>query len=229
MTQLNKLKEQLLLLHSGVCITHVANTKEPDGRFRKHSGLPYSVHITEVMKRVAHYGYDFEHCTLFEAEGGAQYVFDVLGSACGHDIEEDTTLDIGDFRKTWGDRIADIVHECTREEGDTATRAEKWDFLCSFFEKSKESVVIKIADRYCNVMDYMDRDPKYAAKYALQAFPLYVRFIRLLQEKTFPDMVSKLIDHDVSTLMEIVRDRYGTDIVLCDTEEMLERARKLVV
>lgn len=226
--KLNKLKEKLLLLHSGVCITHMANAKEQESRFRKYSEIPYSVHVTEVMKRVSHYGYNFENIDMFEAEGGAEYIFDILGASCGHDIEEDTTLDLDDFRKTWGDRIADIVHECSRAEGDAATRAEKWTFLCSFFEKSKEAVVIKIVDRFCNVMDYMDRDPKYAAKYALQAFPLYVRFVRLLGEDAFPEIVAQLIDEDIGRLMEIIRDRYGTDIVLVDTEEMLEKVRKLV-
>lgn len=206
---------------------HSMFAKELSGRYRKHSGIPYCAHIVEVMKRVAHYGYDFEHSKYFK--GGERYVLTMLAAAVGHDLKEDTCFDLkfltGDTIGT-PQRVLEIIDECTRPEGDDATREEKWQFLRSFYNKSLESVVIKIADRYCNVMDYLDRDPKYAAKYALQAYPLYRRFVQSYQH--LPIKIAERIDKDVTRLMELVRSVYE-DCSLVDSDELEERAHQLVV
>jgi len=133
---------------------------------RKHSGIPYIVHCIEVMKRVSDYGINDEV---------------VLASAILHDVKEDCDIEYGEKILTeFGWTIHSIVNECTRSQGDAATKEEKYLFLKSFENKSIQSLIIKIADRYCNVRDYM-RTPgkeKYASEYALQAYPLYQSFFK---------------------------------------------------
>jgi len=131
---------------------------------RKHSGIPYVTHCIEVMKRVSNYG-----------------VIDdkVLAAAVLHDVVEDCDKKfIDQLEPQFGPEVDLIVHDCTRETGDDATKAEKYAFLESFENKSVASVTIKVADRFCNVSDYQTTDSKYAATYALQAYPLYRTFIQ---------------------------------------------------
>lgn len=211
------MKTKLLELYHQMISSHLYETKELEGRFRKHSGLPYPVHCNAVMARVAHYGINFENAILLQ--GGEEYVFDVLAASMGHDLAEDTKAHF----ERWSARSFEIISECTRSDEQTSSRQGKWDFLMTFLTKSVEAVIIKIADRYCNVMDYMDTDPKYAAKYALQAFPLYYRFLRNI--KTFPRLVIVNLMRDVSKLQEIINSRWSR----ISFENDFEQVRKLVV
>ena len=129
---------------------------------RKDFPLPYSSHVIEVYKRVFGYGVRDE---------------EILAAALLHDIIEDTDYDFDYLKSQYGLRVASIVKECSRSGGDHVSNKEKLLFMKSFEKKSIESVIIKIADRYCNVMDYHQaRRPIYAAWYALQAYPLYDRW-----------------------------------------------------
>lgn len=130
---------------------------------RKGSGIPYVVHPIEVMKRVSDYG------IVDDA---------ILIAAVLHDVIEDCEQRYTDqLARLFGPKILNIVEECSRPERDGATKADKYRFLESFKSKSIESVIIKIADRMCNVMDYYRVKPKYAAEYAMQAYPLVRAFI----------------------------------------------------
>jgi len=221
-------QDRLLDFTENAILYHTRACGEAKNAFRKHSGLPYFVHITDVMKRVAHYGINFENSYKL---GGEEVVFNYLAGAAGHDLKEDTHADMERLRALYGDPIPTIISECSRPEGDAATRQEKWNFLMSFLDKSVESVIIKIADRYCNVMDYMDRDPHYAAKYALQAYPLYVRWFRIVASNHFAncECVYDRVGEDLCQLLTIARTRYGEDFRIVDSDIALKEVCKLVV
>lgn len=135
---------------------------------RKGIEIPYMTHLYEVMKRVLRYGVTDD---------------DVLAAALLHDIIEDTPCGCLWLKEEFGDRVANIVVECSRNEEDGYTREGKLKFLESFETKSWESIIIKIADRRCNVNDYLaDGKVYYGCWYALQAYPLYRSAFRFENE-----------------------------------------------
>jgi (p)ppGpp synthase/HD superfamily hydrolase len=157
--------------------------KEHFGQNRKVSEIPYVTHLFEVMKHTQKM-YDSspqEVKDIVLKEGIPRN--DLLVSALFHDLIEDTAVSYSDLQYLAGDKIANLVGEMSRPEADGANFQEKYNWLLGFSDKSFSSIVIKIADRYANVMDYIDANKaKYAAKYALQAFPLYYYFGKHLQK-----------------------------------------------
>jgi len=181
-------------------------TSAHQGQKRKKSGIPYVFHCAEVCKRVADYG--------ISDEG-------ILCSAVLHDVVEDCDSEwLEKLDNIFGARISRIVHECSRPERDDATKAEKYAFLESFKDKSTESIVIKISDRFCNVMDYHRTDPAYASKYALQAYPLYQTFISRhldLGEEMIPRKSVMKILGDIVELNIVISEEYkGFSSFICN-------------
>jgi len=177
---------------------------------RKSSGIPYFTHCVEVMKRVSDYGVCNE---------------DVLAAALLHDVHEDAPKYSEIVRSQFGNGVYSIMLACSRPERDDATKEEKFNFLCSFDEKSTASIIIKIADRYCNVNDYMRTKgkEKYASTYALQAFPIYAAFVERAIEDAhyFEDEVVKKVLAEIATLQTIARMVYPKSISL-SIEEIKE-------
>jgi len=173
-------------------------TKAHLAQKRKSSGIPYVVHPIEVMKRVADYGILDE---------------DILIAALLHDVHEDAPEYSEEVKTTFGSYVYSIMIECSRPERDDATKEQKYDFLCSFYEKMLISTVIKIADRYCNVQDYIRTEGKgkYASTYALQAFPIYDAFAQDI--KGDPDMLddrdaAKKVLYDIAYLQSVAQIEY---------------------
>lgn len=134
------------------------------GQYRKSRCIPYFTHVVEVMKLLSRITTDEE----------------VLCAAILHDYIEDCDLHLSIQERfnilvaEFGQRVAEIVLECSREGGDDVTKRQKYEFLETFEKKSFESILLKICDRFCNVTDYFnDGKEKYCAKYAAQAYPLY--------------------------------------------------------
>jgi (p)ppGpp synthase/HD superfamily hydrolase len=180
---------------------------------RKGSGIPYFTHCVEVMKAVSDFG--------VRDEG-------ILVAALLHDVHEDSPNDSDYVKDLFGNRVYRIMIECSRPERDDATKEEKFNFLCSFAEKSTSSIVIKIADRYCNVNDYLRTKgkEKYASTYALQAFPIYAAFVERAIEgiAQFEEDVTKKILMMIANLQTVARMEYPQCISLS-----LEEIRKLVI
>lgn len=168
------------------------------GQYRQSTGMPYLGHLFDVTNRVAHY-------CLHMSENVAFGVLkdELLAAAMGHDWLEDTDANFGDIDTEFGLRVALLVRECTRQD-DQTSREQKWDYLMSFKRKSLGAKVIKIADRYSNVMDYR-RTPgkeRYAAEYALQAYPLYRAYLN------DGDNTHSIVMEDLYDLQEIISERY---------------------
>jgi (p)ppGpp synthase/HD superfamily hydrolase len=138
-------------------------------RYPVGSGVPYVSHTFEVAKRVSGYlSHPNEDRLLLSRD--EMYV-----AALWHDLLEDCDCTEQEILERSNERVLQVVKECTRPEDLGKGFHLKYRWLEGFREKSLASVVIKIADRACNVGDYLSTPAKraYAAKYALQAYPLY--------------------------------------------------------
>ena len=169
-------------------------------QFRKGTQIPYVNHLCDVTSRTAHYLFDL---TGIRAESlGGITKDEILSAAMLHDYIEDVGGEYSYIKSEFNENVAIIVQECTRE-ADKDTKLGKYQFLESFHRKSTASLLIKIADRYCNVMDYY-RTPgktRYASKYAMQAHPLYSEYHK---RKLFFMNVMK----DLNELNKIIRSNY---------------------
>jgi (p)ppGpp synthase/HD superfamily hydrolase len=189
-----------------------------ESQFRKGSKsqpykiIPYVFHVFEVTKMTSELGVTDE---------------DILSSSMLHDYIEDCyneyTFESKHLmlKRLTNERIADIVLECSRDGGDHVNRQHKLDFLMSFESKSVESIIVKIADRYCNVKDYLstNKKKKYASQYAMQAWPIYNQF--QLRKEEFEDYCSiPLVENCIKELSEIILNVYDVDILNTTYEEI---------
>ncbi len=127
------------------------------GQFRKTSGIPFISHPIEVMKTVSRWKIREEY---------------KLVSSVLHDTVEDTRTTIEDIEDEFGTQVANLVDELTRPQH-IKTKKDKLEYLKSFKDKSLDAIIIKLADRLCNVRDFeADGNPEYSEIYALQAYPL---------------------------------------------------------
>jgi (p)ppGpp synthase/HD superfamily hydrolase len=170
-------------------------------QYRKgiHDNVPYQQHPWDVHKRVVHY--------LLTAKADNLQVDDAYMQAAAlmHDLLEDTRVLADDIRETFDEQVVTLIKELTRDKEDGNGPAARYDYLARFFEKSLAAVVIKIADRYCNVLDFQaDPDKRvYASWYALQAFPVFQAYL------THGGSNPRIID-DIHQLNAIVQYRYPT-------------------
>lgn len=166
-----------------------------EGQYRKGIKIPYITHCMEVMKRTSYYTTDE----------------DILCIAVGHDLFEDADVKYETIRVAFGKRIADGIMDCTRQEGDDANKLEKYQFLESFKEKSMDSLLVKIADRYCNVLDYRTAPSKendsYYSKYSAQAYPLMIAY---QMRKGEIEHNSANVMSDILQLQEWISETYPT-------------------
>jgi len=175
--------------------------KKHAGQKRKHSKIPYFSHCMETMKRVSIYQQKSE---LNSDE--------ILIAALGHDLIEDTEVTYEDVVDTFGRHIATVIRECSRPKTSISLK-DKYSFLKSFQHKSKSALLIKIADRSCNVSDFSNEmeTNNYASKYALQAYPLLQAAI-----KAFPE--NSIINADLNFLNIIVQMEYSINMFSKDNE-----------
>jgi (p)ppGpp synthase/HD superfamily hydrolase len=134
-------------------------TQAHAGQRRKESiqgfDLPYITHPLEVLK-------------LVWSWGAANEV--TAPAAVLHDVVEDCGVAWMTITDEFGNQVADIVRQLTCMECD-----DKLGYMLSFKDPGRTSVealVIKLADRICNVQDYLLHNPKYAAKYMRKAIAL---------------------------------------------------------
>lgn len=114
--------------------------------------LPYLVHPLDVMKVLWSWGVADDT---------------VLAAAALHDVFEDTEVTGHVVHDACGIDVYNLVAELTRPPD-----VPKEEYIKSFADPAKtsvEAVVVKVADRICNVRDFLRTDFRYAGKYLLQA------------------------------------------------------------
>lgn len=161
------------------------------GQFRKHSNKPYISHCYDVVNQLIEWN-------INEPE--------ILAIALLHDTIEETE-NLHELMIFWEEmkalddgKISDVVNELTFN----AFNQTKSEYLASFETKSIEALVIKVADRLCNVRDFFkNNDTKeYALKYFHKADYLF-RVFRS-REKEVSDIFSiktfVMIDESIDEL-----------------------------
>ena len=139
-------------------------TKKHDGEFRRYTQVPYIVHPLGVMQQL-----------------GDWHIFDLKTwhMALGHDLAKvcpELMEDWSPVARIAGWDAVDGIKELTFVPNPTDPRRpqqQKKDFLASWlkkeaddsFNKSIESLVVKISDCLCNVWDFIQSAPGYAPKY----------------------------------------------------------------
>lgn len=181
----------------------------------QHSySLPYIVHPFEVMKRLATWGINDE---------------DVLAAAALHDVVEDTKRTIEDVKRAFGGNIARLVGLLTRPDEDSLNFLQKFNYLKLFATKDFDAVIVKIADRWANVLDYhsIKKKRKYAAKYALQCHPVFKTFIDqyALYDK-YPNYVAEGVIESLEQIEKIVKTHYNENYNLRETT--VDEAEKML-
>lgn len=129
------------------------------GQFRKteQNGviIPFVVHPIEVMKKLWNWG------TVNE---------DMMCAAVLHDTIEDSSLTFWTIKQEFGDNVAELVLRLTNDNPETKAKEL---YLKGFANACIRPLIIKIADRICNVNDYAITNKPYAAKYAKKAGVLW--------------------------------------------------------
>jgi len=197
-------------------MAHNVYAKSDANRFRKNTLIPYFTHITDVLKKLSRFGINLSNNKLDINE-----VVLIQQLAILHDVLEDTNITVGQMIAEFGEEVTKLVLQVTRKDGHES-RLQKWDFLYGFLSEDVHhySVVVKITDRYVNVMDYCDTDRWYAAFYALQAYPLYIRWKE--DKNNWPSEIKIAINNSISELSGIVQTRYSKNIFDFDIENVKE-------
>jgi|PlaIllAssembly_1097288.scaffolds.fasta_scaffold521909_1 (p)ppGpp synthase/HD superfamily hydrolase len=124
--------------------------------------LPFIFHPMEVAKKI----WDWGAATPVR-----------LQSAVLHDTDEDTDYDIEMIRDFFGSEVANVVQELSFHEDPSwdqqTKKRNKFEYIAGFSTKSLDALIIKIADRLCNVEDFGRSQPKYARKYFHKADKLF--------------------------------------------------------
>jgi (p)ppGpp synthase/HD superfamily hydrolase len=134
-------------------------------QFRNGSGIPYIIHPLEVLKRVAGWGI-------------TNVVHPEVWQLCLlHDTVEDTDATLEDIEREFGPKVAEWVRHMTfrdkfPNEDSHSYQEEKSAHLACFAQKPVEVLVVKVADRICNVYDFL-AEGNYAVKYHQRASGLW--------------------------------------------------------
>lgn len=169
--------------------------KAHEGEVRK-GGAPYFVHPSAVLAQVVDWG-----------------ILDTtIGAACLlHDVRESNpSITHKKLVGAFGEKVADVVDELTfipPENLDQNQKARlKMDYMASFRSKSLEALVVKLADRCCNVCDFFATDPNYAPKYFHKARDLYETMVQRQGEflERWGEGVFPRLRHSHSTLLQMV-------------------------
>jgi len=158
---------------------------------RKGTELPYIVHPIDVMRRVAYWGMTDQ---------------EILAAAVLHDtLEECAKNKVAEtefcIRQSCGKIVLRIVQALTHNP----SKQTKAKYIESFSNKSKVVIIIKLADRLCNLNDFWMADNPYYDKYFEKGMPLFKLVPKLSEASGFEKILADCYQ---------ARDRYD-----CQTEQ----------
>jgi (p)ppGpp synthase/HD superfamily hydrolase len=161
--------------------------------------IPYFYHCVQVSNLVFKFG--------------AGTVNNQLASLC-HDVkEENFSVTHEELVSATNEEAAAIVEELTYYPD----RMSKEEYMASFATKSIDAVIIKVADRLCNVMDFKLTQPEYAFKYMNKANVLFDLVVQSRQD----EVISKYgyetwrrIATAIDDLDRIITNAIGSKLVL---------------
>lgn len=113
------------------------------GQYRKGTEDPYIIHPMHVALIVT---------TVKKSKNRF-----LLGAACFlHDVPEDTNMKLDDIALVFGHQLASIVEELTNDEKELERLGKALYLGIKMVGMSSYALVIKLADRYCNLLDLGD-------------------------------------------------------------------------
>jgi len=112
-----------------------------EGQVRKYSELPYFSHPKGVARIL-------EELHVED---------DLIITALLHDVVEDTSLELEDILREFGERVASLVNELTSDK-DSSRKIGKDIYLAHKLRNmSEDALLIKLADRFHNIL-YLQED-----------------------------------------------------------------------
>lgn len=160
-------------------------------QFRKEAingvEIPYITHPLEVLKRIYVWGLTDE---------------DAMIAATCHDLLEDTDIERDYLVNLFGERAVGMVDELTLIHNTSLSpsdwRLAKEEYIESFKAKSLEALIIKVADRICNIQDFIDTNIGYARKYYAKS----KRLFEIWKERfDSSDLVQVKVDNSVNEFL----------------------------
>lgn len=163
------------------------------GQIRKQGGMPYLIHPLQVVQRICNWGID-------RHEHG-----DTWKSALFHDAIEDTAATSDSLTPLIGEFATRLVVSLTFDPAGQSKEA----YLAGFQDaatKPIEALVVKLADRFCNVEDFQQVEPSYASIYFWKASSVFEAFHVRKDEvaATYGAAVVEAIQRDLENLTTVV-------------------------
>lgn len=112
-----------------------------------YDGFPYTKHLNDVEEVLKRFGY-----------GGYFMIAAQL-----HDVLEDCSCSFNDLKKSFGEKIAEIVFCVTDEIG--RNRDERKEKTYPKIRSNTDAIIIKLADRIANIESSIERGNKMLDKY----------------------------------------------------------------
>lgn len=154
--------------------------------------LPYFFHPIQVANLVFKFGAGTD---------------DNMMAALCHDILNDTEITEQELLNATNQNVVNIVKELTY----VPSNGTKEQYMLSFETASIEALIIKIADRLCNVADFKLTNPEYARKYFTKANSLFDSFRKRVGEDEILNKYGVNTEYSICTLIEYVKTRVNDD------------------
>jgi len=143
------------IVYEAYCDAFVLHGKQ----IRKNTNVPYMIHILSVCEQLSFWGIEREKYP------------EIWTATMLHDSIEDSDNTQSSIAEKYGDKIANWVallsfRSKKDEENGREYQREKTNYLNSFIEKPVEVLIIKLADRFCNILDFQQSSSEYASIYA---------------------------------------------------------------
>lgn len=169
--------------------------KAHEGQVRKESSVPYIKHPIEVMNTFNELVVPWiKENTIYD-----EFEINILRVAClGHDVIEDTPY------KNWSDFQEAGIHlkayyrivgltDTAKIDHPYANRAERKAIDAARMSAQDRDVqLIKMCDIRCNVTDYVNENPKYAATVYIPEKIAFVKFMTKLPDVFKKDLLDFL-------------------------------------
>ena len=153
--------------------------------YRNNSKTPYIYHPAQVVNRINRWGID------------KKILMNMVIAAWLHDTLEDTDLDINIIDKLYGSDVTYLVKELTYIKNDKITKADYIENIAK--HRDIRVVIIKCADRLCNVEDFInDGLIDYASQYFNKASSIMKRVNTSCRDNHY-------ITDDIKSVFELVQ------------------------
>ena len=158
--------------------------KKHEGQIRKFSKEPYIAHPIRVA-------------TTLEKLGEAD---ELIKAAYLHDTIEDTNTTFEEIKEKFGEKIANLVLELTKNRSEIEQIGKTQHLIKSTNTMSPGALTIKLADRLDNVSDLDQADQEFKEKYAKETQQILENLERKLSETQ-----QKLYDSTLKMIKNVLK------------------------